>query len=184
MPPPSTSRCTARRSALIISDYEAPRTDGRLGTSSRSISEPLGPQLDTEQADAGDVAARPVEARNQPRLDRVDRRRRTRSGSSRSRPWPRAATIAAESRRSPPPAGGPDRPPMPAVDRIAVRPAIFDRDVLALDIARFAQALRNAATICASRSRASRCREIRSPASPAAARAPRAATRPPRRRAA
>ena len=39
------------------------------------------------------------------------------------------------------PGGEPDRPPAPAADRIGLRPAVFDRHVLALDIAGFLQAL-------------------------------------------
>ena len=48
-----------------------------------------------------------------------------------------AANAAAHRRprRSPRPAGEPDRPPAPAVDHVTLRPAIFDRHVLALDIA-------------------------------------------------
>ena len=66
---------------------------------------------------------------------------------------------------------------------LALRPAIFDRHVPALDVAGFAQALAERAQTAAYRVRRSRCRETRSPASPAAARAPRAATRPRRREA-
>ena len=62
-------------------------------------------------------------------------------------------------------------------------PAVFDRHVLALDIAGFLQALAKCAQTVRVRA-AMRCRETRSPASPAAARAPPAATPPPRRRAA
>ena len=63
---------------------------------------------------------------------------------------------------------------------LTFRPAVFDRHVLALDIAGFAEAL----TERGDRSRAlwaNPSRGTRSPASPAAARAPRAATPLPRR---
>ena len=63
-------------------------------------------------------------------------------------------------------------------------PAVFDRHVLALDIAGLLQALAECAQTVRVRRQAIACREIRSPASPAAARAPQAATPPPRRRAA
>ena len=63
-------------------------------------------------------------------------------------------------------------------------PAVFDRYVLALDVAGFFEALAKCAQTVRNRVRRSWCREIRSPASPAAAPAPRAATPPPRRRAA
>ena len=58
---------------------------------------------------------------------------------------------------------------------LVVRPAIFDRHVTALDIAGLAQALAERRQECAF-VQAMRCGETRSPASPAAARAPRAAT--------
>ena len=63
-------------------------------------------------------------------------------------------------------------------------PAVFDRHVLALDIAGLLQALAECAQTVRDTCQAMRRRETRSPASPAAARAPRAATPPPRRRAA
>ena len=67
---------------------------------------------------------------------------------------------------------------------LIVRIAIFDRDVLALDEACFLQALAERGHEVRRSRRATCCGETRSPASPAAARAPRAATPPPRRRAA
>ena len=57
------------------------------------------------------------------------------------------AALAASAEATPPrrqitaTCGGPDQPPMPATGRLAVRPAVFDRDVLALDIAGFLQAM-------------------------------------------
>ena len=66
---------------------------------------------------------------------------------------------------------------------LAVRPAVFDRDVPALDIAGLAQTLAERAPRWHVIGQSIRCGETRSPASPAAARAPRAATAaaPPRR---
>ena len=65
---------------------------------------------------------------------------------------------------------------------LAFHPTKFDRYVLAFDIASFLQTLSECRH--AGRGRHVRCRDTRSPASPPAARAPRAATPPPRRRAA
>ena len=67
---------------------------------------------------------------------------------------------------------------------LILAPAIFDRDVLALDIAALFQALAERRAASSAYPSADRgVEDIRSPASPAAARAPRAATPPPRRRA-
>ena len=66
--------------------------------------------------------------------------------------------------------------------RLIFRRAVFDRDVLALDEACFLQALAERGHEVRRRRRATCCAETRSPASPAAARAPRAATPLPRRR--
>ena len=63
-------------------------------------------------------------------------------------------------------------------------PAVFDRYVLALDIAGVLEALAKSAQTVRERVRRCGGRGTRSPASPAAAPAPRAATLPPRRRAA
>ena len=52
-----------------------------------------------------------------------------------------ASAAGAWSRRSLPRGGGPDRPRAPAVDHIDLRPAIFDRNVLALDVAGFLQTM-------------------------------------------
>ena len=88
-------------------------------------------------------------------------------------------------RQSRSPDGEPDRPPTPAIDRNRpFRPAIFDRYVLALDIAGFFQALTERTQATSATYQAIGHRGTRPPASPAAARAPRAATPPPRRRAA
>ena len=67
---------------------------------------------------------------------------------------------------------------------LILRPAVFDRHVLALDIAGVFEALAKSAQPVREPVRRCGCRGTRSPASPAAARAPRAATPPPRRRAA
>ena len=41
------------------------------GTNSRNSSSRFGSKLATEEADAGDIAAGPVEARDEPSFDRV-----------------------------------------------------------------------------------------------------------------
>ena len=66
---------------------------------------------------------------------------------------------------------------------LTFRPAIFDRDILALDITGFAQTLAERGNEVARLRPRTRREKPDRPASPAAARAPRAAT-PPRRRAA
>ena len=107
---------------------------------------------------------------------------RRRSESSRSPPLPRAPQACCRARRSRSPdanqIGRQCRQPIV----LTLRPAVFDRHVPALDIAGFAQALAERAHTTARKRRRCGCRGTRSPASPAAARAPQAATLPPRRR--
>ena len=143
----------------------------------------LPPSSSSKKADAGDVAARTVEAGDQASL----------TGSP-----PTAKTIgivvvaalaasaaAVPSRRSPPPGGGPNRPPAPAVDRIDPPPSGIRSRRSGPRHSRFPSSpCRNARHDVRASRQASGCRETRSPASPAAAPAPRAATPPPRRRAA
>ena len=146
------------------------------GTSSRSSLQPLCRQLAIEKIDAGQVAARPGEARDKTKLDRVfaddendGDRRGCRLGRQR-RLIPPSATITATS-----PAhqfGRQRRQPI----GLTLRPAVFDRDVLAFDIAGSFRPWRNAAQTLRLPRQATRRRETRSPASPAAARAPRAAS--------
>ena len=146
--------------------------------------QPLGRQLLSKKIDAGRVAARPGKAGDQTQLDRVfadaedDWDRRGRSfGRWRSKVAARrgdngdaTADEVGHERRQ-------------AIE-LAVQPVVLDRHVLALDVAGFIEALAERGAEIA-RSASATCRgRIRSPASPAAARAPRAAMPPPRRRAA
>ena len=75
-----------------------------------------------------------------------------------------------------PPGGGPDRPPIREVDQIAFAQRYSIRQVSALDIAGFAQPLAEGPSD-GQLARLHQRRESRPPASPAAARAPRAASR-------
>ena len=127
---------------------------------------------------ARQVAARSVEAGDKTSLTGSAAQRRG-SGWSLSPPWLRAAPTARQ--RSPRPAAEPDRPLELAVDRLIVRQMILDRDILALDKARLVETLPERAQKHSTRF-ADRGREPRSLASSAAARALRAAMRPPRRR--
>ena len=85
--------------------------------------QPLCRQLDREKIDAGHVAARPGEAGDKTKLDRVVADVRRRWGSSWLPPWPRTPQGGLRSRRSPRPVGAPARPPAPAADRIASPPS-------------------------------------------------------------
>ena len=102
--------------------------------------EPLGRQLDDEDADAREVAARPGETGDQAGRDRVvaadeddrDRRGRVFAASADSAAARRdQIDLAADE------VGGQCGQPI----IVALRPAVFDRHVLALDIAGFAQPL-------------------------------------------
>ena len=102
----------------------------------------------SEKVYACDIAARPVEAGDEAELDRVVADRKTIGMVVVAALAASAARVP--SRRSRPPVGGRVRPPAPAADRIdpsAQRYSIAT--LLALDVAGFAQALRNAATSCA-----------------------------------
>ena len=83
-----------------------------------------------------------VRLATRPSLDRVGAGRehdRDRRGRRLGRDAPGECRLADDHVR---PDGGPDRPPVPAVDRIGRRPSdIRSHTLLPLDIARFAQAL-------------------------------------------
>ena len=87
---------------------------GARSCSSRSRS---ASHLLVKKVDAGRVAARPGEAGDETKLDRVCGRRRRRSGSSLLQLWPRAQRECCPAWRSRLPVGGPDQPPAPAGDR-------------------------------------------------------------------
>ena len=137
-PPPASSArwlCDRRHWSGSEGRHVVGRRDSSCSSSSR-----FGRQLAAKVLDAGDVAAGPVEAGDKSDCDRVAADRRRRSESSWSPPLPlrcgtAAAAITATWRR--------DQIGRQAGQSIvvAVRPAIFDRHVLALDKAGFAQAL-------------------------------------------
>ena len=133
--------------------------------------EPLRPQLHAQIGDTGEIAAGPGEARNKAKLHRI-------AGDKKTIGIVAVAVFAAltagpfdaiTATRARDKIGGQGRQPIV----VAVRPAIFDGDVAALDIAGFAQALVERATIgCITGELAE---QIQSPAS-AAAPAPQPAT--------
>ena len=116
-----------------------------LGTSSCSSSSRFGTELTLKTADARDVAARPVEAGNETKFDRV-------AADVKTIGIVAVAALAASA------AGGADRDDhghlaanqigrqrrQPIV--LTFRPAVFDRYIAALDIAGFIQALRYASS--------------------------------------
>ena len=93
-----------------------------------------------KKAHARQIAARTVEAGDESELDRVttvgkdDRRRRSRRLGRERR------DRAAGRKDSRPPVDEPNRPLVPAAIVLTVRPAVFDRYVLALDVAVFTKA--------------------------------------------
>ena len=101
-------------------------------------SEPLCVQLGVEKIDAGHVAARPGEAGDKTKLDRVIADGETigivdvAALAASAAGLPGVAITATRRRTS--------QPPVSAADLSAFRPAVFDRHVLAFDIASFAQA--------------------------------------------
>ena len=159
-------------------------TRAAAGTSSRSSSSRFAANSRIEKIDTCQVAARPGEAGDETKPDRVfadgeddgDRRgcrlgRQRRIGTSgRGDHGDLSANQFGRQRRQ-------------SIDLI-LGPAVFDRHVLALDIAGVFEALAECAQTVRDRVRRSGGRGTRSPASPAAARAPPAAMPPPRRRAA
>ena len=112
--------------------------------SSDISSEPLRRQLGGEPGGAGDVAARPVEARDQSVLDRIAAGlEHDRNGRGR-RPWPRGRGRSFASRRSRRPAGGQARRPAPVADRSGARPSGIRSRRSALDVAGFGEPRWNA----------------------------------------
>ena len=135
--------CTSRIvvSCVGLFGFTSRRDHPGLGNQLGQQLEPLGRQLGRYDADAGEVAARPGEAGDQARARPGRRHRRRRSGSSRSRFSPPApqgcrrvddhVDLAADE------IGGQCGQPI----IVALRPAVFDRHVLSLDVAGFAQSL-------------------------------------------
>jgi hypothetical protein len=103
--------------------------------------DPLWHKLVRHEADAGDVAARPIEAGNKTKLDRVSanaKNDRNRRGRCFGRKWHcRAARRGDDGHPAADQIGRQFRQPIDFI----VRQAVFDRHVLALNIANFAQAL-------------------------------------------
>src|SRR6267378_1258604 len=115
--------------------------DGRCGYQFAQQLQPLRPHLYVQVRYAGQVAAGPVEAGDKPNLDRVDRYREDdRNGRSRR--------LCRKCRRSTAGRRNHSHLTVNQVGRqcrqsiiLAVRPAIFDRHVLALDISCILQSL-------------------------------------------
>ena len=87
-----------------------------VGTSSCSSSSRLAP-APRSRCHAGDVAARPVQAGDQASLDRIAADEKT-IGMVVVAAFAASAAECCHVRRSRPPDGEPDRPPVPAADRI------------------------------------------------------------------
>ena len=152
------------------------------GTRLHKSSQPLGDQLVGQEGHAGDICARPVETRDEADLNRV------------AAGWKTMGIVAVAALATI--EGGvvfatitvtdaaPNRPPASAAGRWDRGVAILDR-TFGPRRAGFTMPLREATSKCARSASASYRAACRSPASPpAAAPAPRAATPPPRRRAA
>ena len=150
-----------------------------LGTIWRSSSSRFAPDVPLSKDYAGDVAARPIEAGDEAVLDRVAAGReddRYRRGRSFGREHGNGV-----SERSRPPAAESDRPPRPATDPMALRRSEIRSRHSGPRQSLLPSSPGGTRSRGSLRRRATRCETTRSPASPAAARAPRAATRLPRR---
>ena len=186
--PEAAARARAAASALVRSGprHWAGRVDehGDRGGWRHQFAQqlqPLRPRLDEKELTPVTLPPGRLRLATRPSLTGSPPVQR-RSGSSWSPPWPRAPRACCPAddhgHLTANQIGRQRRQPIV----LTFRPAVFDRDVLALDEAGFAfKAL--AETRHEPRpARARRRQETRSPASPAAARAPPAATPPPRRR--
>ena len=176
-PPAGLVRSASRGLVGLISRATAVAA----GTASRSSSSRFGATSMFSVGHPGEIAVRPAQAGDISCCDRVaddhehdrNRRRRRLGCPGRAAPPDVANTVTATNQ-----IGGQFRQPVVT----AFRPAIFDRDVAALDMARFAQALLGMRGLGFGTAPRMQCRENRSQALPAAARAPPAAMRPPPRR--
>ena len=121
--PPLAWSCTTSLRGDRIGRVDEHRRIGHRGDAvSRSSSSRFGADLDVELGDAGDVAARPVEARDQAEPHRIaGGREHDRNG--RGRGLGRERRRARWSRQSPRPGGEPDRPPAPADGRTGRPPS-------------------------------------------------------------
>ena len=136
-PSARAAACTSLRSASVsgASGLTSTAIVVALGTSSRSSSSRFAPSSAGEKAHAGDVAARPVEAGDEAAADRVaadreDDRNRCGCGLGRQR---RSVPLRDDHGHLPANQFGRQRrQPI----ELTLRPAVFDRDVLALDDSR------------------------------------------------
>ena len=111
--------------------------DGRRGDQLMQQLQPLRPDLHVQDAHAREVASRPVQAGDKAKRQRVAPTTK-RSGSSRLLPL--LAVPQGHSRRSRPPTANEVGGQRGQSIVLVVRPAVFDREVLALDIACLFQA--------------------------------------------
>ena len=170
--------CTSVRSASVseCSGSPARRSASPWARASRSNSSRFAAERAAEKGYAGDVAARPVEAGDQALLDRIaaagedDRNRRGRR-FGRERRGGLLPTITATGRRTRSAASAGNRSSLASAERYSIatfwpstKPASF-------------KPCRNAVTRLRCVGELMRCGRTRPPASPAAARAPRAASR-------
>ena len=137
--------------------------------------QPFCRQLGSEKIDSRQVAARPGEARDQTQPDRVFARRRRQWESSWLPPWPRTREAACP-QRSRRPDGEPDRPPAPAAGRVDCRPSGIRSPHSRPRRSRPPSGPGEIRADAPPSRQAMGYGGIRSPASPAAARARRAAT--------
>ncbi len=173
--------CVSLRQTLGIGigRVDEQRNDGGRGDQLVQQLQPLRRQLRVQQAHAGEIAARPVQAGDKAELDRIEAHdEHDRNGRGRRLGRQRRRC---RSRRSRSLDGEPDRPQVPAVDRIGPPPS----DIRSPRCGPRHNRLRSGR--CGTRpndahaDQARQCRGTRSPASPAAARSPRAAMLPQRR---
>ena len=173
--------CTSLRSASVPGTFRFTKHANRrcLGNDLAQQLQSLRPDLAAEPAHAGDVAARPVEAGDEAVLDRIgagseDDRHRRCCGLGRER---RTAVHHDHGHRQ----ANQIRHQRRQAINLILRIAIFDRDVLPRRRSLLPSGLGRTREQGARMARATCCGGSRSPASPVAARARRAAKQPPRR---
>ena len=116
---PDRGRLTSRSVDLLDRSVGLTNSGYALGCRDQLTQQPqpLCPQFNVEEVDAGGIAARPIEARDQTEADRVAAREDDRDRRGRRLGRQRRSGVPA--RRSRSPDGEPDRPRARAVDRIA-----------------------------------------------------------------
>ena len=173
-PPHRRHLCHGIRNVLVHQH----RDDGRFGNDFVHQLEPLRCQIDPEKAHSGDVPARPVEARHDAGPDRVTAIDEDDGNGRRCRFGRQCGGIGVVT--TPQPGGQPDRPPARVIDRIVPPPSGFRSPRSGPRRNRLPSSPGGMQRCSRERPRRPRLK-IRSPASPAAARAP---ERPRHRRAA